>query len=116
MTRITILGGTGYAGSAIAYEAQKRGHQVTVYSRHAPADPLAGVTYVTGSVLDRSYLASAVDDTDVVFETISPRGNMEGKLEAVVEELMKLADEASVRFGVLGGASSLLEGYSEAIL
>lgn len=36
MTRIHVLGGTGYAGSRIVREAAKRGHQVVSYSRSIP--------------------------------------------------------------------------------
>jgi len=108
MARIKVLGGTGYAGAAVVGEATRRGHTVTSYSRRPPAEPVADAHYVTGSLLDPELLASAVTDTDVVFETISPRGDMEGKLEGLVDQLMELADRAGVRLGVLGGASSLL--------
>jgi putative NADH-flavin reductase len=108
LTRIKVLGGTGYAGAAIVREAARRGHTVTSYSRRAPEDPEPGVEYVTGSLLDADLLAQTVQDTDVVFETMSPRGDMEGRLEGVVEQLIRLADTAGVRLGVLGGASSLL--------
>jgi uncharacterized protein len=105
--RITVLGGTGYAGSAIAREAERRGHDVTSYSRTMPADPVQGVRYRTGSVLDDAFLAGTVADADVVFEALSPRGELAGELEGVVERLIPLAAEAGVRLGVLGGASSL---------
>jgi uncharacterized protein len=105
--RITVLGGTGYAGSAIAEEAERRGHDVTSISRSMPEDPVQGVTYRTGSVLEDGFLAEAVRDTDVVFEALSPRGELAGRLEGVVERLIPLAAEAGVRLGVLGGASSL---------
>lgn len=108
MARIKVLGGTGYAGAAVVAEAARRGHQVTSHSRNAPAEPVAGVEYVAGSLLDEERLASVVADADVVFETISPRGDMEGRLEGLVEQLIGLADAAGVRLGVLGGASSLL--------
>jgi uncharacterized protein len=108
MTRIKVLGGTGYAGQAIVAEAARRGHDVVSYSRRPPQTPVEGVEYVTGSLLDRDLLARTVQDADVVFETISPRGDMEGKLEDLVDGLIELADQAQVRLGVLGGASSLL--------
>ena len=38
MSRITVIGGTGYAGAAIVAEAVKRGHEVLAISRKAPAD------------------------------------------------------------------------------
>ncbi len=108
MTRIAVLGGTGYAGSAVVGEAARRGHRVTAFSRRPPAEPVAGVDYVTGSLLDQEVLRRAVSAGDVVFEALSPRGDMAGKVEPVFEELLALAEAAGTRLGVLGGASSLL--------
>src|SRR4051812_2380530 len=108
MARITVLGGTGYGGGAVVAEAARRGHTVTSYSRRPPEQPVEGVTYVTASLLDPDVLARSVRDTDVVFEALSPRGDMQGEVEGVVEQLIRLADAAGVRLGVLGGASSLL--------
>lgn len=105
--RIAVLGGTGYAGSHIVKEAVKRGHEVTSYSRNPPTAPVDGATYRTGSVLDDAFLAHSVQGADVVFETLSPRGELAGKLEGVVDQLIELATDARVRLGVLGGASSL---------
>jgi uncharacterized protein len=39
VSRITVIGGTGYAGSAIVAEAAARGHQVTALSRSLPGAP-----------------------------------------------------------------------------
>ncbi len=108
MARITVLGGTGYAGSAVAAEAVRRGHQVTAVSRTAPAAPVPGVTYLTASVLEEGILEQAVSGAEVVFEALSPRGDMAGKLEPVITRLIELAGERGFRLGVLGGASSLL--------
>ena len=108
MARIKVLGGTGYAGSAVVREAVRRGHTVTSYSRRSPSDPVPGADYVTGSLLEPALRAEAVRDADVVFETVSPRGDMEGKVEGLVADLIRLADEAGARLGVLGGVSSVL--------
>jgi len=108
MARIKVLGGTGFAGAAVVREAARRGHRVTSYSRNAPDEPTDGVEYVTGSLLEPGSLAPTVQDADVVFEALSPRGELAGRLEGVVDELIRLADEAGVRLGVLGGASSTL--------
>ncbi len=43
MSRIIVIGGTGYAGSAIVTEAAARGHAVTAFSRSLPAEPVPGV-------------------------------------------------------------------------
>lgn len=108
MTRITVIGGTGYAGANIVREAVARGHQVTSYSRNAPTDPVAGVTYRTGSVLDSDVLTRTVEGSDVVVSTLSPRGELEGKTRGVLASVAGLAENAGVRFGVVGGAGSLL--------
>ena len=108
MARIKVLGGTGYAGAHIVAEAVKRGHEVTSYSRSTPAEPVAGATYVTGSVLEDEFLAQAVAEADVVVEALSPRGELAGRLEGVGEKLIDLARAGGVRLGVVGGAGSLL--------
>lgn len=108
MAKVKVLGGTGYAGSNIVRVAVERGHEVTSYSRNLPADAVEGANYVTGSVFDPDFLAQVVADADVVVETLSPRGDLEGKLEGVVAELSVLAQDAGVRLGVVGGAGSLL--------
>lgn len=108
MARIKVLGGTGHGGEAVVREAVRRGHAVTSYSRRPAAEPVEGAAYVTGSLLDEDVLADAVRDADVVFDALSPRGDMEGKVEALFERLLELAEGEGVRVGVLGGASSLL--------
>lgn len=108
MTRISVLGGTGYGGSAVVREAQRRGHHVTAISRTAPKEPVPGVRYVTGSVLDADVLDQAVSEAAVVFEALSPRGDMAGRVERAFEDLIALAEKYGTRVGILGGASSLL--------
>lgn len=107
MTRIAVLGGTGYAGSNIVRAAAARGHQVTAYSRTAPEQPLDGVTYGQGSALDPQLLDRVVTDVDVVVHALSPRGELEGKLEQVAADVADRAERAGVRLGVAGGAGSL---------
>lgn len=108
MSRIVVLGGTGYADAAIVTEAAKRGHEVTAVSRTQPAEPVEGVTYVTGSVLDSDLIAATIAGSDVVVSGLSPRGDMEGKLEGAFDELARLVDGTGTRLGHVGGASSLL--------
>lgn len=108
MARITILGGTGYAGSNLAAEAVSRGHEVTVVARKTPDAPLDGVTYVNGDVLDPAVIRQAVAEADVVVDALSPRGALEGHSLEIVRELTDAAQAADVRIGVIGGAGSLL--------
>lgn len=107
MSRITVLGGTGYAGAAIVAEAAKRGHQVTAVSRTAPTAPLDGVDYVTGSALDAAVLDEVLPGRDVVIIALAPRGDMAGKQEGVTEEIAKRLTGTATRLGYIGGASTL---------
>lgn len=106
MTSITVLGGTGYAGTAIAREAVSRGHEVTSISRSAPAEPLDGVTYVQSSVLDAD-ASELVAGAEVVVAALSPRGEMAGKVAPAYAELAVAADQAGARLVVIGGFGSL---------
>jgi putative NADH-flavin reductase len=108
MARITVLGGSGYAGAALVAEARKRGHEVTSVSRSAPTAPVDGVDHVEGSVLDADVLDRVVEGRDVVISALSPRGDMVGKVEGVVADLVARLAGTSTRLGYIGGASSLL--------
>ncbi|MGN8244619.1 NAD(P)-dependent oxidoreductase [Cellulomonas soli] len=107
MARIKVLGGTGYTGGNIVREAARRGHQVTSYSRNAPAEPVEGVTYVTGDATDSALLQQVVTDADVVIEALAPRGPLAGAVRGVVAELTAAVQGTGTRLGVIGGAGSL---------
>lgn len=108
MASLTVLGGSGYAGAAIVAEAAKRGHTVTAVSRGAVAAPVADVEYVTGSALDAGVLDAVTAGRDAVIVALSPRGDMAGKLEPIVDDLIGRLAGTSTRLGYVGGASSLL--------
>lgn len=110
MAKITVLGGTGYAGSNIVQTAAQRGHTVVAYSRSSPKSPVAGVEYRTGDVTDPSVLTAAVEGADVVISALSPRGQLSepGLLRGICAELADKSAAAGARLGVVGGAGSLL--------
>ena len=107
MSRITVLGGTGYAGSAIVAEAAARGHDVTAVSRSAPAEPVPGVRYVPSDAADETALSAVVTDADVVVGALAARGPLTDSLRDVYRTVARLADEAGARLFVVGGFSSL---------
>lgn len=107
MSRITVIGGTGYAGAAIVAEAAKRGHLVTAISRKPPAEPIAGVTYIQGSALEAGVRARAFDRADAVVAATSPRGDMADQQVELTEALASRAGASGVRLIVVGGFSSL---------
>ncbi|MGO3175291.1 MAG: NAD-dependent epimerase/dehydratase family protein, partial [Microbacterium gubbeenense] len=50
MTRIAVIGGTGYAGRHIISAAASQGHVVTSFSRSEPLEPVDGAEYRTADV------------------------------------------------------------------
>lgn len=108
MVRISVLGGTGYVGSAIAREAATRGHDVVVFSRSAPTEDFDGVTSVTGSASNRADIERAIVGADVVVVALAPSDDIAENFEQVNRDIADIARESNVRLGVVGGAGSLL--------
>ncbi|MFF0153477.1 NAD(P)-dependent oxidoreductase [Micromonospora sp. NPDC005203] len=107
MSRITVIGGTGYAGSAIVAEAAARGHQVTALSRSGPSAPVPNVTYRQGDARDEATLSASIEGADVVVAALAPRGPLAGVFRDVYRSVARLADAAGVPLFVVGGYSSL---------
>ncbi|WP_433498259.1 NAD(P)-dependent oxidoreductase [Sphaerimonospora sp. CA-214678] len=107
MSRITVIGGTGYAGSAIVAEAAARGHEVTVLSRSLPAERVPDVKYVQGDATDEAALSSVVSGADVVVGALAPRGPLAGSFREVYRTIARLVDAEGVPLFVVGGFSSL---------
>lgn len=107
MSRIIVIGGTGYAGSAIAEQAAARGHQVTALSRSLPGTPVPNVTYLQGDAADEATLTAAIEGADVVVAALAPRGPLTGGFRDVNRIIARLADAAGVPLFVVGGYSSL---------
>lgn len=107
MSRITVIGGTGYAGAAIVAEAVKRGHVVTAVSRNPPLEPVKGVTYIQGSALDADVRARAFDGAYAVISATAPRGAMADQQLELLEAIASRAGATGVRLIVVGGYSSL---------
>ncbi|HWL59408.1 MAG TPA: NAD(P)H-binding protein [Microbacteriaceae bacterium] len=107
MAKITVIGGTGYAGSHIVAEAAARGHEVVSYSRNAPATPVPGVTYQHGDAADRAALAAAIDGADVVIGALSPRGELAGRALDAYRAVAAQAKSSDDRLIIIGGFGGL---------
>lgn len=107
-TKVSIIGGSGYAGSHIAEAAAVRGLDVRSFSRKEAAEQIAGVKYETGSIADPADRARILDGADVVVVAIAPRGDMAGKVRPLIAAFAAEVAAAGVRLGVIGGAGSLL--------
>jgi putative NADH-flavin reductase len=105
MATIVVFGGTGYTGGNIVREAASRGHQVVSVSRSGPKEPVEGVRYETGTAEDVA--PKVVPDADVVVATLSPRGDMAGRLVEVYRGLARASAEAHARYFQVGGFSAL---------
>lgn len=102
--KIIVIGGTGYAGSAIVKEAARRGHAVTSVSRSIPDARVDGVSYVTGDAMNATV---PLGEADVVIGALSPRGDNVGQLASAYERLAAQAQKAGARLVLVGGFSCL---------
>ncbi|UIN31551.1 NAD(P)-dependent oxidoreductase [Microbacterium binotii] len=107
MSRIAVLGGTGYAGSHIVAEAVRRGHTVLSVARTVPAERVEGAVYVEATLLDVPTLVNELLGVDVVVSAVAARGDMLGALRPAIEQLLSVLPE-DVRIGVIGGAGGSL--------
>lgn len=105
MATVIVIGGTGYTGGNLVREAALRGHRVVSLSRSAPQDPVDDVQYEVGDV--ESVAPRVIAGADVVIASLSPRGEMAGRLVDIYRRLAQLADEAGARYVQIGGFNSL---------
>lgn len=105
MSTIVIFGGTGYTGRNIGREAVGRGHDVVAVSRSAPSDPLPGVRYETGDVIQIA--PRVIPSADAVVAALSPRGDMAARLVDIYRQVARQAASAGARYIQIGGFSSL---------
>ncbi len=108
MARIVVLGGTGYAGRHIVSEAVSRGHDVVAVSRAVPADPVAGATYVQGSVLDVPALGDVFAGADAVIFAVAARGDMADASVGALGDVAAALTGTETRLGAIGGAMGSL--------
>lgn len=106
MSKIAVIGGTGYTGTNIVREAAARGHDVVSWSRSAPETPVEGVRYETG---DAAQAVRIIADADVLVLTLSPRGSLaaRGAQLGLYQAFAATAARSGTRLIAVGGFSSL---------
>ncbi|MFT8363388.1 MAG: NAD(P)-dependent oxidoreductase [Sporolactobacillus sp.] len=103
--RIAIIGAAGKAGTAIAAESLKRGHQVSAIVRH-PENLTQTISFIQKDLfnLERQDLAAF----DVVVNAVSmPPGQEENHVTAGRHLIHLLSGKSTPRLFVVGGAGSL---------
>lgn len=112
VSTIAIVGATGVIGSEIAKEATHRGLKVIGISRSGTAkEPLPGVEYRQGNLLDTPSILSAAQDADaIVIATAATArgGTAEQAAEVVAAHKALIEARPSQRIFVVGGAGGLV--------
>ena len=112
MSKIAIIGASGYVGTALLNEAVKRGHQLSALVRHPEKITAnANVTAVKADVLDTDGLAALLKDHDLVISAYNP-GWQEADIRNIHIKGSKSITEAVKKAGIkrliaVGGAGSL---------
>lgn len=112
MSKIAIIGASGYVGTALLNEAVKRGHQVSALVRHPEKIAAnANVTAVKADVLDTDGLAVLLKGHDLVISAYNP-GWQEADIRNIHIKGSKSISEAVKKAGIkrliaVGGAGSL---------
>ena len=107
MSQIVVFGGNGYAGEHIVREAVIRNHDVICVSRSNPTYPVPGAQYLKGSIYDAALLAKLAPQADVFISAV-PSKTGDNCLPEGLAEIMRACRAHGTRFGVVGGAGSLL--------
>ena len=112
MSKIAIIGASGYVGTALLNEAVKRGHQVSALVRHPEKIAAnANITAVKADVLDTDGLAALLKGHDLVISAYNP-GWQEADIRNIHIKGSKSISEAVKKAGIkrliaVGGAGSL---------
>jgi dihydroflavonol-4-reductase len=67
MTKVLVTGGSGFIGKHLVAKLAALGREVRILDPRPPADALAGVQHVRGSVLDPNLVDECVRDVELVY-------------------------------------------------
>ena len=105
--RITVLGATGMAGTAVVNEALSRGHEVTAVSRRRRHLAGAGVTSCLLDVTDVESVAGLLKDGDAVVVALRPPAGHESDLARLTTAVLDAASRGRTSLLIIGGAAPL---------
>ena len=105
--RITVLGATGMAGTAVVNEALSRGHEVTAVSRRRCHRVGARLTSRLLDVSDVEGVAGLLTDSDAVVVALRPPAGHESDLARLTMAVLDAASRGRTPLLIIGGAAPL---------
>ena len=105
--RITVLGATGMAGTAVVNEALSRGHEVTAVSRRRCHRVGARLTSRLLDVSDVEGVAGLLTDSDVAVVALRPPAGHESDLARLTTAVLDAASRGQTPLLIIGGAAAL---------
>ena len=105
--RITVLGATGMAGTAVVNEALSRGHEVTAVSRRRRHRVGARLTSRLLDVTDVEGVAGLLTDSDVAVVALRPPAGHESDLARLTTAVLDAASRGQTPLLIIGGAAAL---------
>lgn len=105
--RITVLGATGMAGTAVVNEAPSRSHEVTAVSRRRCHRGGARLTSRLLDVTDVEGVAGLLTDSDVAVVALRPPAGHESDLARLTTAVLDAASRGRTPLLIIGGAAPL---------
>ena len=105
--RITVLGATGMAGTAVVNEALSRGHEVTAVSRRRRHRAEAGLTSCLLDVTDVESVACLLEDSEAAVVALRPPAGHESNLVRLTTVVLDAASRSRTPLLIIGGAAPL---------
>ena len=105
--RITVLGATGMAGTAVVNEALRRGHEVTAVSRRRRHQGGAHLTSCLLDVTDVEGVAGLLEDSDAAVVALRPPAGHESDLVRLTTAVLDAASRSRTPLLIIGGAAPL---------
>ena len=114
--RITVLGATGMAGTAVVNEALRRGHKVTAVSRRRRHQSGAHLTSCLLDVTDVEGVAGLLEDSDAAVVAPRPPAGHESDLVRLTTAVLDAASRSRTPLLIIGGAAPLSSPTDPSIL
>ncbi len=108
MSKIAVVGASGYAGGNITDEALSRGIEVIGFNRKASTRSAPGFTSRIGSLADIEAVKELAAEVSTVVIAVRAAEDDVAFLPPLVSSILEAVGASGARVGFIGGAGSLL--------